>query len=528
MVDESRRALAYAAALAAFTVCVFAPGQVYFHNVGEFSFSFAAVLSWLLPLCLLTWGLALAAAWWGPAPRRAALSALLLGGGVAAWLQSSVLLWDLGPLDGRPLDWTQQRLQGALDSVVWAVALAGAWRGRRWLLSRTRVAAGALMTLQALTLATLAGTASQGKAPPGDFVVDTSHRVQFSRGRNVVVLLLDTFQSDAFARMLEREPTLAERLDGFTFHRDALGGFPSTYPSVPLLLTGRAYDNRQPIRSFVDEVFRSDSALPLALRRAGYRVELYPMVDQSVSLDEASVSNLSRRLGVTATEFYPLAASALFRAAPMPAKRLLFEWVSGAQSFSGLQGNIAFWKELESETRVDGPEPAFKFIHLPGAHAPYVLDEQLQVGPEREGLEAYERHARGALELALRTVDRLKGLGVYEDSLWVIAGDHGHPHGGQLEQATPLLLTRLPGGHGKLVTSDAPVSLADVPASVAAVLGVALAPAPETLPVLTAPVHALHVDARSLAERVPRSHGRVPRHGACALSGRVASEWRAV
>jgi arylsulfatase A-like enzyme len=89
----------------------------------------------------------------------------------------------------------------------------------------------------------------------------------------------------------------------------------------------------------------------------------------------------------------------------------------------------------------------------------------------------------------------LKSLGVFDNSLIIVMGDHGHPRGklgrflphglgtfeappaniptGVIEGATPLLLVKRFSAGGEMNISDAPVSIADIAKTVFAELRIA-------------------------------------------------------
>src|SRR6185436_19727519 len=99
----------------------------------------------------------------------------------------------------------------------------------------------------ALVLAQLAGVSFQAARSVDRWVnhysFDDSARFAFSPTRNVVILVLDTFQTDLFQELLDDDAGLAAKFEGFTYFRNAVGGFPSTAASVPLILTGQYYEN---------------------------------------------------------------------------------------------------------------------------------------------------------------------------------------------------------------------------------------------------------------------------------------------
>src|SRR5690606_17506270 len=49
----------------------------------------------------------------------------LIGLALGAWVQGQLLVWDLGPLDGRGLDWDAFKRHGYLEIAVWVFVVAG-------------------------------------------------------------------------------------------------------------------------------------------------------------------------------------------------------------------------------------------------------------------------------------------------------------------------------------------------------------------------------------------------------------------
>lgn len=469
---EEGRASRWPAVFLAVTACLFIPALVYFGNPDEFDFFFAHAALWLAPAAAIV---AAAAAWVCRGRPRA--RALVAAAAACAWVQGSVLTWDYGVLDGTPIPWERfGPWRGLADALVWIAVPAAALWARRRLGDRRLAAASAFFV--ALELATIAalGAPRLLRAPSFQrYRLETERQLELSRQRNALVLVLDSFQSGAFERIVQRDPALAEAFDGFTFYRDAAAGFPTTYPSVPLILTGQAFDNTRPIQDFIQDAFRSDRSLPALLRRAGYRVDLYPLnAPQTVALEPSIASNVRPRLAASWAELAPLVRVSAFRALPHPLKRLLEPGLLRRGQFRHSASMLAFAAALESMPPAAAEAPVFKYLHLSGAHPPFELNERLE--PEALGtdLRAYERQAEGALHLAARLLQAMKARGAYDGALILVLGDHGHPLGSLQDAATPLVLLKPPGARGPLRTSDAEVALGDVPLTVADALGLPL------------------------------------------------------
>jgi predicted secreted protein len=87
-------------------------------------------------------------------------------------------------------------------------------------------------------------------------------------------------------------------------------------------------------------------------------------------------------------------------------------------------------------------------------------------------MESYKRQAMGSLQVVKLFLDELKGLGIYDDSIIFVMGDHGiFEETLNIQGAAPLLLIKKCNSHGIMEISDVPVSLSDIPATVFSELG---------------------------------------------------------
>ena len=151
------------------------------------------------------------------------------------------------------------------------VPLAGgallAWLGTR----QPRVVTTLLAVLLGGSLVQSVGAAASAwRAQPArarDAVVSV---LEWSRNGNVLVLVLDSLQSDVFEDVLEAEPRLRDELDGFRYYRLASSNGPTTYLSLPTIHGGRSYDPGQSWPEFYREAVYEGSVLN-RLAEAGYR-----------------------------------------------------------------------------------------------------------------------------------------------------------------------------------------------------------------------------------------------------------------
>lgn len=477
-----------AALLLSATLFFFGPAYLYFNNILELPFFFGEICYYFAGAAAAAFILlALLALPWRPVPHRK-ITALLFALGFLLWAQGHLLVWNYGLLDGREIEWGRYWLNGAADTVVWVAVLGLALVKTGFVYRLAGKAAYILVLVQAGGLLL---TAYFAPAQPGwkSYIIDTETRFAYSGEKNVIILVLDSFQADVFQEIIDEDERFREMFEGFTFFRNALGGYPNTYPSIPLILTGNYYDNSVPIQNFIEKTF-SFQSLPLFLKENGFRTEAYPLFQKTIYCKKHIFSNLRSRgfvldghdnmLGIYKITF--------FRHLPHFFKRY-FHIRNITMESNQLGYNMEFMLALRKEAVVFTDDPVFKFYHLVGAHAPFTLNEKLEYEELETNRTGLVSQSKANLLIAGELISKLKELDIYEVSMIIVIGDHGRSSsnlGINIEQlsfsenegepelvskdviasAIPLILVKPFGTGETLQISDAPVTLADIPKTV--------------------------------------------------------------
>jgi hypothetical protein len=517
MRDTRRRAavrLLICAILAA-EIFLLLPATLYVGNLVEFAASGLATLRTLfVPALALLLVLVIAG---GLVERRGpgAFVAMIAALGVLAWIQAFLLVWDYGPLDGHRIDWSREPWRGWLDGAVWTVVLFAAWRFHRLLERPLSVALGALFIMQSGVLAAAAvddraALLEKFGASPRYDALPAMPR--FSERRNVLHLILDSFQSDIFREIVTAGPG-AQRyrsaLDGFTFYEENSGVFPYTYFALPAILSGRIYRNDRPKKEFIREVFSGDTLLSAAAG-AGFEVDIATeplMLDMMANGPYTNAYLVPGQSGpspraLAVNEAAKLLDLSLFRLAPHFLKRHVYNderWLvqratAGPEHLRYFYfAHNLFLHEIAKNMSADRPAPVYKFFHVMSPHAPMVVDDQCAYtgGAIERNRETVTWQSRCTLEFVIDLLGRMKELGIYDDALIVLMADHGGhippdryrpPDPAETSRgfvmnpwvvamASPLLLIKLPGASGPLRTSPAQTSALDTAATVGAILG---------------------------------------------------------
>ena len=482
---------------------VFGPHTIHAGNLSEFSAPFwSLAVHWFPALALSASGL-IALGLLIPERVVRPYVAGLFAFGLLLWLQGNLLIVNYGVLNGQAIDWSVHAGRSSFEIGLWVV-----------LPIVMVAAAGAVYTIAPfvsqllIVLQTFAIVWSAAQAPPEtptEWHEVPESLAELSTTRNVIHIVLDGFQSDAFQQILEeRRSEIDATFSGFVFFADHAGAFPTTRLSVPAMLTGALYRNQEPIQSFIRTTFRHASLFSV-LRQHGYDVDAisihslghsYATNAYVIPRPYASYDDYAR---FTAWQLIDLS---LFRHTPHALKRWIYndqawrlqtDYGQGQLSdttsrrFDSVNG-LVFLEDFRERMRVARDTPVYKFLHVGIPHSPVVLNAACEfIGVTSSTRENYTDQVRCAISEVGCFLDRLRALGVYDESVIVLSSDHGlglSPRGlvanretlfGDLAVmaggAMALLMVKAPRATGPLQTSDAPTTISDVPATVMDLLG---------------------------------------------------------
>lgn len=422
---------------------------------------------------------------------------------MAAWLKGSVMVWDYGSLIASEPNWRDYRLQGAADVALCVGIAIGGALARRWMFSKAAEICSFLCLAQAFHMAWLSPAFSE-RTFADLFTKETLEIADkreeiLSTTSNIVVIILDTFQSDVFADLLAQEPTLAQELPGFRYYTDATSRFPYTMLSIPSVLTGEDYRNQIPYPKYQYTAFDGPASVMKNLMESGYYVELDRWgLATPIPYRSMLASNLIRKFFPGFLTTASLQLFALYTIAPQFLKQQMFGLVRqvGIDATGTLDNNLTFIRDvLHLPSRLT-EQPVAKIIHLKGPHLPFRRYERSgfdyfaaakndetashDVAGTREN---YTAVAGQSIRGVVGYLKRFQDAGVYDKSSVFVFGDHGAGLQGQtfippaawnIEKredvvgsalrvtALPLMIAKQAGATGPLQTMPAPVSLSDL------------------------------------------------------------------
>jgi hypothetical protein len=416
------------------------------------------------------------------------IAGLVVGLSIAFWVQSQLFVWNFGQFNGKNIAWEKWKINMLIEGITWVAIIAVTLIG--FVKRKRNFERAIVMSIYFLGLASVFISILHAEKKIEYKVADSEVKgiFTFHPEKNVLIILLDDFQSDYFDFIVKNYPREVKELDGFTFYRNTISRFPTTKASLPSIINGTLYRNEKP---YYDFVLASDDHFNLihAYKNRSYRTCFVGQL-QGVYPDVISMENLAYRL--SDSYFYPTLEYLdydAFRALPIFLKPLIFN--KGNWFFTFLTRtkyppedhgtDVRFLEMLEKRASVDSnSKGTFKFMHFYIPHAPFRVNEQLQFDPNLSGEKGYLKQTRGAVNLASRILKTLKRIGIYDHTEIIIMADHGTGCLSAINRTSyydalnlippcvqssslALLLYKPANSRGKLLTSDVPLELTDLP-----------------------------------------------------------------
>jgi len=496
-------------------VFLFVPFTLYTGNIEEFTAPAWSILRLIcIPALAITALLVIIGGFMkGVSYRRYIV--LIATAGILFWVQGYLLVWEYGLLDGSNIDWERAGWRGWVDLGIWSGVIILTQFKYKSMEKPLINLAIAIFSLQLLMLTItgirnleeLAARAESVSTP--DALVEM-HR--FSSVNNVLHIILDGFQSDVFREIVtDRNEGMffQSALDGFIYFEENMGVYPSTYLSLPAILSGEIYRNDISKKEFIKNTFGGNTILNSAYK-AGYEVDLASAPFMINLLTKGNYTNsyvvlknfhVTNRVN-TLHEFARLLDLTLFRLSPHFLKKHVYNrqrWViqnlfADAESlqFYYFSHNV-FLNDLRREMKVDRHVPVYKFFHLMNTHAPMVVDRNCRYagGSLPRNRLTVTSQSRCSLYYVIALLDKMKEVGIYDEALIIIMADHGAhlpPYRFKPQKiidndivfqvdpwiaamVTPLMMIKAPGASGNLKISAAPTSVTDTAATISSILG---------------------------------------------------------
>ncbi len=285
-----------------------------------------------------------------------------------------------------------------------------------------------------------------------------------SEDRNFIILVLDAVDSAVLNQIIEGNTRYEELFTDFTYYTNAMGGYPYTVHSVPLILTGRWFEKQCDFEEFSKQAY-ADSPLFSCLEDEGYRMGIY---ETDFTLGENgnrfdNILDCKRSIKSWPTFCRWQIQMTGYRYAPFDLKRFCYVYTNAFNTLKVMPDNEElfdyddrfFYDKLCNDEIELVTSKCFRFIHVEGAHAPYRYDEDMKATETGN----YEDSVKASMKLTEAYISKLKEKGVYDNSCIIVMADHGHGTG---FNDNPILFIKGFNEHHEMKRDDAPISYDDL------------------------------------------------------------------
>ena len=477
------------AAAISFLLFLYAPVDLYCSNIDEFWFDFDVLLrmaAMMFGISLVTLTLLyLLAAWIHPYLYRIGLAvglAVLL----ITYVQGNFLVGNLPVLDGTSISWEDysalQTESVILCIVVLTIVVLLFLLLKKQLFGKACMYISACLSLMLLVTAITEVFGSDALEPKLKLQISTKNEFVMSGEQNFVIFMLDAADSREFSYLLEQDPEYRDIFADFTYYENTVGAYSCTRYAVPYILSGKWYECDTSFEEYMEDLYNT-SPLIEELENRNYRIGLYEPDLHAQNNDVLRFDNIFEAefkvksyLGMARQELKLVG----YRYAPYWLKKYCvlkqaafdeqLEAGEGSGEITASMENRVFLDHLNAGgITVDDTENSFKFIHLEGAHSPYVYDAEVNIIDESQG--TYAQNMEASLTLAERYLSALKKSGTYDNTAIIVMSDHGfnrdidnadmgdNPF---MRQCGLLLIKGVGETHDTMQISEAPVSYEDL------------------------------------------------------------------
>lgn len=480
MMKEKDKSSLYAglwnAAALNFLFFIYGTLEMFFLNKRDMLFGVDQVLLVIVPLFLI--GFFLAALvffvlWMWNSKVYTVFSMIYFIAYLATYIQGTFLLKELPVMDGAVHDWSELsagRVKTILDWVIVTVLVVLVYRflKKAKYFFAVRIISICMMLMLAVTGVTL--YFQSGSNQTEEIVTTFDKEFEFSTDKNYIILLLDSVSSEMANEILSEDQEFHEMFTDFTFYRNMLGSYINTSYAFSFLFSGEWYENQEDYDVYRNRAY-SESKLFADMESRNYKIGLYtpeiPANKEFIQRFE-NVVDLERTVTSFSGAANYMIRFAGYRYGMFDLKRFFninlyacYEYFTPLGHTPYTTTNKQFYEDLQKEKFTYTDEPWFKFIHIEGAHIPWILNREVMDDDESD----YKSSVEASFTITKLFLERLKEQGIYDNSVIIIMADHGIDSGDETDgthrHQMPFFCVKGIGEKHDFQISDAPVSAVD-------------------------------------------------------------------
>lgn len=455
-----------------FMFFIYAPLELYFTNQNEFFYDIYILLPLIFLNFLIFFGISIV---FFLIIRKAKLFYCCLYlyfiAFICSYIQGNFLAGWLPPIKGEMVDWNSFPLERIKSILLWVIVIGIFFavyrnKGKIFADKFIRIVSICMGLMLLLTICILC-ISTGGYNKKQIFSTATSKDIlTMSEKENFVILLLDAVDSPVLNEIITNESDqYKEIFEDFTYYTNAMGGYPYTIHSIPLILTGEWYEKQCDFEDFKRQAYQ-DSPLLKTLESEEYRMGIYEpdfVVDAAEQNRFDNILDCRRKVKSPFTFCRWQIQMTGYRYAPFDLKRFCYVYTNAFNTLKDLpegeelfeENNLFFWDKLCNENMELVSQKCFRFIHVEGAHSPSLYDENMNVTEVSD----YKRSVKACLTMTKKYIEMLHEAGIYDNTCIIVMADHGHGSG---FNDNPILFVKGINEHHEMQINDAPISYDDL------------------------------------------------------------------
>jgi len=386
------------------------------------------------------------------------------------YIQGNYLIGNLPPLDGTTIAWNNYINQNIISIVVLIVlivvqvilVLKLKIKKCIKIAQYTSLAIVAMLTTSLTSLLLTTDIFIYKKTP---LQLTDKNINMVSKDKNFFIFLADAVDSVTFNKVLSNSEKYDNIFKDFTYYPDTLAAYAYTRDSLAFILSGIWNENKTSFIEFSTNALNESKFLN-ELNQRKYSIGLFTADLKWDGKRNIEISNrILQERKVDLIELYKNEIKyVLFKYLPYYLKQyskidsLDFDTTrNSGETYDYTNPNVY---NLLTNNEYDVVEnKVFHLIHAHGGHAPFDLDENMNVIENG----TYEQKLLATLKLINAYLNKLKANNVYDNSVIIIMSDHGYNMRKHTGKQNPILYIKgINEHHSSMKVSDKAISHADL------------------------------------------------------------------
>ncbi len=435
-----------------FMALIFGPAEIYFANAREFPFVYREFAGRLALYALFGTGILTLLCVILPNRASTVMLGIITGGSLVAYIQVMFLNKKLDLLGVRPEGYIVNRSTAIVNIIIWIAIIVIAVVVAIWKHQQARMIFGALggflLAIQVIAYGSLLLTAKKEAFEYDGTVLHLSGAEQYtvSSKENVIVIILDYCSNTYIDKMEAIYPGATDFLHDFTKFTNVDCHYFGTFPSLSHMFTGQPVDPTLSIDDWCKSIWTNPTTKQFYadLHAKGYKTGFFTdekdlvLGNNPVELFQDEFDNVSdqpKKLVIDYSRLYKtMIKMSGYRLAPEVLKPVFYTNIDEygniviPQPDDVLKLNAQFYDRMQEwGLSLDKKNNRFIIEHLMGPHL-WTTDEY---GHDKEN-STMEETVKGCMVIVEDYLNRLKNLGVYDNSTIIITADHGDVYNSQV------------------------------------------------------------------------------------------------